>query len=272
MLLIEFGKFCFHFAQSCDILLYIKSGIDIFLHWKVLVLQRLISQMRSAIQKYNMIDAGDKIAVCVSGGKDSMALLYGLAKLKEFFPLPYEVVAVTLDMGFDDAADFSKVQELCDTLGIEYVLKPTDIGKIIFEIRKEPNPCSLCARMRRGALHDIAKELGCNKIALGHHLDDAVETFYMNLFQGGTIGSFSPKSYLSRKDLTMIRPMILAFEKDVTRAVNNESLPVVKSKCPADGVTKRQEIKELIRTLERDYDRLRIKTLGALQRGGIDGY
>ena len=237
-------------------------------------MQRLISQMRSAIQKYNMIKAGDKIAVCVSGGKDSMALLYGLSQLRNFYPIPFEIVALTLDMGFggEEASDFSKIQELCDEINVDYILKSTDIGKIVFEIRKEPNPCSLCARMRRGALHDAAKEYGCNKIALGHHLDDAVETFYMNLFQGGTIGCFSPKSYLSRKDLTMIRPMVFAFEKDVTRAVNNQKLPIVKSKCPADGVTKRQEIKELIRKLERDYDRLRIKTLGALQRAGIDGY
>ena len=220
-----------------------------------------------------MISDGDSIAVCVSGGKDSMALLYALAQMRRFYPVKYTLKALTLDMGFgDEPTDFSSVRELCDRIDVEYIVKPTEIGKIIFDVRKEENPCSLCARMRRGALHDAAKEIGCNKIALGHHLDDAVETFYMNLFLGGNIGCFSPKSYLSRKDIHMIRPMVFAFERDVTHAATSAKLPVVKSKCPADGNTKRQEIKELVRGLEKDYDRLRIKTLGALQRAGIDGW
>lgn len=235
-------------------------------------MQRLMSLMRSAMEKYNMIEAGDRIAVCVSGGKDSVALLYALAQLRRFYPIPFEIEALTLEMGFPGGSDFSPVAGLCEKLEVPYTLKPTEIGRIVFDVRREENPCSLCARMRRGALHDAAKALGCNKIALGHHLDDAAETFYMNLLLGGRIGCFSPVSYLSNKGLYMIRPMVLAFERDVSRAVGRHSLPVVKSKCPADGNTKRQEVKELIRTLEKDYDRLRIKTIGALQRAGVDGW
>lgn len=236
-------------------------------------MQRLMSLMRSAMERYEMIAPGDSIAVCVSGGKDSVALLYALAQLRRFYPIPFTIKGLTLDMGWNDTpSDFSAIAQMCRELDVEYIVKPTQIGKIIFDVRQEENPCSLCARMRRGALHDAAKELGCNKIALGHHLDDAAETFYMNLFLGGSIGCFSPKSYLSRKDIYMIRPMVFAFERDVTRAATAKQLPIVKSKCPADGNTKRQEIKELIRGLEKDYDRLRTKTIGALQRAGIDGW
>lgn len=236
-------------------------------------MQRLMSLMRSAMERYDMVQDGDRIAVCVSGGKDSTALLYALAQLRRFYPARFEVVGLTIDMGFSgEPADFSALDELCQKLQVPYTIKNTAIGKVVFDVRREENPCSLCARMRRGALHDAAKELGCNKIALGHHLDDAAETFYMNLFLGGSVGCFSPVTYLSRKDLYMIRPMVFAFERDVIRACNNAELPIVKSKCPADGNTKRQDIKNLIRSLEKDYDRLRIKTIGALQRAGIDGW
>ena len=232
-------------------------------------MQKLMSVMRSAMEKYRMVEAGDRIAVGVSGGKDSVTLLAALAEMRRFYPVPYELEAVTLDMGFG-GTDYRELRELCHRLQVRYTIKETGIGRLIFEERKEENPCSLCARMRRGALHDLAKSLGCNKIALGHHLDDAVETFYMNLLDGGRIGCFQPVTYLSRKDLTMIRPMVLAFERDVIRACRKRNLPIVKSACPADGVTERQKIKELIRTLEKDYDRLRIKTLGAMQRANID--
>lgn len=235
-------------------------------------MQRLMSLMRSAMEKYHMIEEGDRIAVCVSGGKDSVALLYALSQMRRFYPIPFSIEALTLEMGFPDSPDFSPIAALCEKLEVPYTLKPTKIGQIVFDVRQEENPCSLCARMRRGALHDAAKALGCNKIALGHHLDDAAETFYMNLLLGGRIGCFSPVSYLSNKQLYMIRPMALAFERDVSRAAARLSLPVVKNSCPADGNTKRQEIKQLVRTLEKDYDRLRIKTIGALQRAGIDGW
>ena len=170
-------------------------------------MQRILGYMRKAIQEFDLIQDGDKIAVGVSGGKDSMVLLQGLYLLKRFIGIEYDLTAITLDPQFNGVpGNYEPVREMCEKMGIPYYLKPTDIGQIVFDVRKEPNPCSLCARMRRGALHDAAIELGCNKIALGHHYDDVVETFMMNLFNEGRIGCFSPKSYLSRKDLWMIRP------------------------------------------------------------------
>ena len=238
-------------------------------------MQMLMSHIRAALQRYNMIEAGDKIAVGVSGGKDSLALLYALSEMRRFYPVPYELVAITLDMQFEGKpADFSKIQALCDQLGVEYIIRPTQLAKVIFEDRKEKNPCSLCAKMRRGILHDAAKEAGCNKLALGHHLDDAVVTFYMNLLDGGKIGCFRPVSYLSRKDLTLIRPMVFAYERDVAKAARKLDLPVTKSLCKADGITERQKVKDLLNKLEKEngYSSLYQKTIGALQRGGIDGW
>lgn len=229
--------------------------------------------MRAAIERYSMIEQGDKICVGVSGGKDSVALLSALADMRRFLPVEFSLQAVSLNMNFGGVAtDYSKIAELCNEIDVPYTIKDTHIGEIIFDVRKEENPCSLCARMRRGALHDATKELGCNKIALGHHLDDAVETFFMNLLQGGSINCFSPVTYLSRKDITMIRPMIYAFEKDVQRAVNSRNLPICKSNCPADGVTERQKVKDLIACLEKDYDSLRKKTITALENGNINGW
>lgn len=234
-------------------------------------MQKLMSVMRAAMEQYHMIAPGDRIAVGVSGGKDSVTLLAALAEMRRFYPVSYELEAVTLDMGFG-GTDYRELMELCRRLRVRYTVKKTGIGTVVFQAREEDNPCSLCARMRRGALHDAAKALSCNKIALGHHLDDAVETFYMNLLNGGRIGCFQPVTYLSRKELTMIRPMVLAFERDVVRACRSRRLPVVKSACPVDGQTNRQRMKEWIRAMEKDYDRLRVKTLGAMQRAGIDGW
>lgn len=236
-------------------------------------MQKLIGLMRKAIQKYDMIQQGDRIAVGVSGGKDSVALLAGLVKLREFMGIPYELVAITLDYCFDGIeSDFSAIQELCEQWGIQYEIVPTEIGKIIFEIRKESNPCSLCARMRRGCLHDAAKKFGCNKIALGHHYDDAVETFIMNLFNEGRIGCFSPVTYLSRKDLTLIRPLVLAEEGVVSATVRRCGLPIVKSKCPADGVTQRQWTKEWVRMMDKEHPGLKKRLYGAIERGHVDGF
>lgn len=236
-------------------------------------MKKLLSLVRAAVDKYNMIDEGDKIAVGVSGGKDSLALLYAMARLKCFYPKHFDIVAITLDYRFHNQdGDYSEIKELCVSLGVQYVIKPTELWQVIFETRKEENPCSLCAKMRRGILHDTAKELGCNKIALGHHLDDAAETFIMNLTSGGRISCFSPVSYLSRKDLYLIRPMVFAFEKDVLKAVNSLSLPIVKSKCPVDGVTNRQKTKHLLSSLEKDYPGLRKKIVGALELGHIDNW
>lgn len=229
--------------------------------------------MRSACQQYNMINDGDRIAVGVSGGKDSVCLLAAMANLRRFYPCKFELVAITVDPRFGgEEGDYSQIEELCKKLDVEYIIKRTQLAEVIFDIRKESNPCSLCARMRRGALHDAAKEAGCNKIALGHHLDDVAETFIMNLFNGGTLDCFMPVTYLSRKDIYMIRPLIFARESDCARVVRRENLPVVKSKCPADGHTERQEVKEFLSSLEKKYGDVRHKILGAMQRKEINGY
>lgn len=236
-------------------------------------MQKLLSYMRSAAEQYDMFDSGDRVALGVSGGKDSMAMLAAMARLREFYPKKFDVVAITLDPHFNGVdGDYSAIEELCERLGVPYIVKRSQLYEVIFEIRREQNPCSLCARMRRGALHDAAKEAGCNKIALAHHLDDAAETFAMNLFNGGTLDCFSPVTYLSKKDLYMVRPMIFARESDCARVVRKENLPVVKSKCPADGKTERQQVKELLDSLEKKYGNVRGKILGAMQRKEINGF
>ena len=236
-------------------------------------MQKLAGLMRRAIEKYDMIQPGDRIAVGVSGGKDSMALLVGLCKLRDYIGIPYEVVAITLDPCFNGVeTDYSPVAKVCEDLGVEYVLKRTEIGQIVFDVRNESNPCSLCARMRRGCLHDAAKEHNCNKIALGHHYDDAIETFIMNLFQEGRIGCFQPVTYLSRKDLTMIRPMIMAEESMISAAAHHENLPIVKSKCPADGNTNRERTKEWVRMMDRQSKGFKKRIYGAMERGHVSGF
>ncbi|MGN0574284.1 MAG: tRNA 2-thiocytidine biosynthesis TtcA family protein [Acutalibacteraceae bacterium] len=236
-------------------------------------MQKLLSYMRSACQQYEMISDGDRIAVGVSGGKDSVALLVGLSELRRFYPAKFDIVAITVDPRFGgEDGDYSQIEELCRRIDVKYVIKRTQLAEVIFDIRKESNPCSLCARMRRGALHDAAKEERCNKIALGHHLDDVAETFIMNLFNGGTLDCFMPVTYLSRKELYMIRPLIFARESDCRRVARKMNLPVVKSKCPADGATERQEVKEMLSALEKKYGDVRSKILGAMQRKGINGY
>ncbi len=236
-------------------------------------MQKLAGLMRRAIEKYDMIQPGDRIAVGVSGGKDSLALLVGLVQLKDYIGIPYGVVAITLDPCFGGVqTDYTPVAQLCEKLGVEYVLKRTEIGQIIFDVRNESNPCSLCARMRRGCLHDAAKENNCNKIALGHHYDDAIETFIMNLFQEGRIGCFQPVTYLSRKDLTMIRPMVMAEESLISAAAHHENLPVVKSKCPVDGSTNRERTKEWIRMMDKESKGFKKRLYGAMERGHVSGF
>ncbi|MBR5521588.1 MAG: tRNA 2-thiocytidine biosynthesis protein TtcA [Oscillospiraceae bacterium] len=229
--------------------------------------------MRKAIVQYDMLQDGDKVCIGVSGGKDSVAMTLALAQLKKYIGIDFDIVAVTLDPRFFDRdTDYSELEKLFREKGIEYVIKRTDIGPIIFDQRKEENPCSLCARMRRGALHDVAKDLGCNKIALGHHLDDAIETFYMNLWNEGRIGTFSPVTYLSRKDVVMIRPMALAVESDVVSAVNQLKLPVVKSVCPMDGVSNRQNMKNFVTEKCKTDPSFRAKSLNAFQKKDLDGW
>lgn len=218
-----------------------------------------------------MIEDGDRIAVGVSAGKDSLTLLCGLATMRRFYPKKYELVAITIDMGFE-GADFSSIKEFCDSLDVEYRVVKTQISKVIFDVRKEKNPCSLCAKMRRGSLHNAAKEFGCNKVALGHHFDDVVDTFMLNLFHEGRIGTFSPVTYLSRSDLYLIRPMIYMPEKDVVYFTNRMQLPVVKSPCPADKNTQREVIKQMLNREDKLYRGLKYRIFGAILRAGIDGY
>ncbi len=234
-------------------------------------MQEILSLTRRAVDEYGMIAEGDRIAIGVSGGKDSLLLLLALKNLSRFYPKKFTPVGITLDLKFGGKpTDYSEIKALCEKYDIEYYVKETDIAEIIFDVRRESNPCSLCARMRRGALHDMANELSCNKLALGHHADDAVETFMMNLIYEGRVGCFSPVTYLSRKDITVIRPFCLLPETKITSAAKRLNIPVVKSKCPADGGTTRQTTKELLNSLNRDYHGIKNRILGALQRGHID--
>ena len=236
-------------------------------------MQKLMGQMRAALEKYEMIESGDRIAVGVSGGKDSLVLLAGLARLRAFYPKPFTLVAITADPGFPgEPTDYAPVSRLCAALGVEHHIRKTQLYRVIFEERKEKNPCSMCARMRRGLLHNMALEHDCRRIALGHHEDDAVETFFMNLLEGGRLGCFSPKSYLSRRDLWLIRPMIFCAERDIASAARRNGLPLIKSACPVDGATRRQSMKRYIGELERTVPDLKAKVMGALSRGALDGW
>ena len=234
-------------------------------------IKRVLSFVRRALDDYLMIEDGDKIAVGVSAGKDSLTLLCAMAEIRRFYPKKFDLLAITVDMGFE-GMDFSPVKSFCEELGVEYEIVPTQISKIIFDVRKEKNPCSLCAKMRRGALYNYAKERGCNKVALGHHFDDVVETFMLNLFFEGRLGCFQPVTYLSNTDITLIRPMIYMPEKDVRYFASKTELPIQKSPCPADGNTEREEMKKLLTSLERENKGLRYRIFGAIQRGGIDGF
>lgn len=233
--------------------------------------RRLLSYIRRAVDDYEMIAEGDRIAVGISGGKDSLSLLTALAQLRKFYPKHFEIMGISIDMGLPDM-DFSPVADYCRELDVEYRIIPTDISNIIFNIRRESNPCSLCAKMRRGALNKAAAELGCNKVALGHHFDDVVETFMLNLFFEGRIGVFRPVTFLSRTGVTVIRPMIYMPEKDVRYFASHAGLPVVTSTCPADKHTEREEMKQLLARLDREHKGLRYRIFGAIQRGGVDGF
>ncbi|HIT85919.1 MAG TPA: tRNA 2-thiocytidine(32) synthetase TtcA [Candidatus Ornithomonoglobus intestinigallinarum] len=234
-------------------------------------MKKVVSLTRRAIEDYNMINEGDKIAVGVSGGKDSLVLLCALAELSRYYPKKFTVTALTLDMGGD--GDFSEIEALCARLGVEYYVKRTNIREVVFDIRKEKNPCSLCAKLRRGALTDFAIEHGCRKIALGHHNDDVLETFFLCLMYEGRIHCFSPVTHLDRRGVFQIRPMIYVRERDIRGAARNAGLNVVKSGCPADGTTKREEMKELIARLEKEQPPgLRKRLFRAVRDSSIDGW
>lgn len=236
-------------------------------------MQKILGYLRRAVQDYNMIRGGDRIAVGISGGKDSLALLCGLHRLRQILNINYELIGITVDPAFGGVpADYSQIIALCKELNIPYHVIGTHIGEIVFDIRNEKNPCSLCSRMRRGALYGACAEFGCNKLALGHNFDDTVETFLMNLFTEGRLGCYSPVTTLDDRELTVIRPLIYAPEKEIRRAATRNSLPVFKSQCPADGHTGRQNMKEFIADMERQEHGFKIRIFGALQRSGIDGW
>lgn len=234
-------------------------------------LQRLYSLTRQAIDFYHLIDSNDHIAVGVSGGKDSLTLLYALNGLKQFYPKPFDLTAITVDLGYQDF-DLSPVKKLCKQLSVPYHIVNTEIGKIIFDIRKEPNPCALCAKMRKGALNAAAKELGCNKIAYAHHKDDLIETMLLSLIYEGRFYAFSPYTFLDRMELTVIRPMIFVSEADVTGFKNKYELSVCKNPCPVDGYTKREYVKQLIKQLVKENPGVKERMFRAITEGNIDGW
>ncbi|MBQ8357461.1 MAG: tRNA 2-thiocytidine(32) synthetase TtcA [Clostridia bacterium] len=235
-------------------------------------LRRVLSYVRRAVDDYNMIEDGDRIAVGISGGKDSLTLVAGLAAMRRFYPKRYEVMAITVDMGFEGGSDFSEIEAFCRELDVPYHVVKTDIYNIIFNIRKEKSPCALCSKMRRGVLHNTARDLGCNVVALGHHQDDVIDTFMLNLFYEGRIGCFEPVSYLSRAGVKVIRPLLYMPEKSVIYFTNKNQLPVYKSPCPADGYTQRAEVGNFLRTMEKHSPGLRYRIFGAIQRGNVDGF
>lgn len=227
-------------------------------------LQQLYSHTRKALEDYGMIAEGDKIAVGISGGKDSLAMLYALSGIRRFYPLPFELFAVTVDLGFENL-NLDKIADLCGKLEVPYHIVKTDIGKIIFEDRKETSPCSLCAKMRKGALNQAMKELGCGKVAYAHHRDDVVETMLLSLIYEGRFHCFAPVTYLDRMDMTVIRPLIYVQESDVIGFVNRYDVPVVKSPCPANGHTKREYAHLLLQQLNRENPGVKERMFHAVQ-------
>ena len=212
-------------------------------------MQRILSHMRKAIEEYHMIEENDKIGICLSGGKDSITLLHAFKALQRFYPKKFEIIAISIDPGFD----FFDIELL-------------HAKEIVFDIRKEKNPCSLCANLRRGIINSIAIREGCNKIALGHNQDDVLETFLLNLFYTGSIGTFSPVSYMDRTGITLIRPLIYTPEKDTKRFVKKNNLTIMPKVCPMDGTSKRESMKEMIITLQKDIPMIRANLFGAIQR------
>lgn len=216
----------------------------------------MLSVMRKGITEYKMIKDGDKIAVGVSGGKDSVTLLKLLSEYRRFSPERFDLLAISVDLDFTGAkTDFTDLKAFCDELNVPYIVEKTDIGKIVFDVRKETNPCALCSKMRKGALYDVAVKNGCNKVALGHHADDLTDTFLLSLFYEGRLSTFAPKSYLDRTCLTLIRPLIMAKEADITGYAKD--LPVVKSPCPANKQTKREFVKKAVREIAKDIPNVR---------------
>lgn len=228
-------------------------------------MKKILGCLRRAVEDFNMINEGDRIAVGVSGGKDSLILLKALRLYQFMSPVKYELEAITLDMGYE-GVDWSEVKSFCEDLGIPYTIRDTHIATIVFDTRQEKNPCSLCAKLRRGALHNVALELGCKKVALGHHREDVIETLFLSLFYEARLNTFSPVTYLDRKDITLIRPLIYAPEPEIQKAVNRHSIPVVFNPCPANGETKREYIKNLLKDISKDIPNVHEQILSALKK------
>ncbi|MFV0364310.1 MAG: ATP-binding protein [Suipraeoptans sp.] len=234
-------------------------------------LQELLSHTRKAVDEYNLIDEGDHIAIGISGGKDSLTMLYALHGLMRFYPKNFTLSAITVDLGYE-GTDYTKVTQLCKDLDIPYTIVQSDIARILFDERKEKNPCSLCAKMRKGALNQAIKEMGCNKIAYAHHKDDIIETMLMSLLFEGRFYSFSPKAYLDRMDLTVIRPIMFVDEAQVIDFKDKYNLPVIKNKCHVDGYTKREYAKEMVQSLEKENPGSRARMFTAILNGDIKGW
>ncbi len=234
-------------------------------------LQQVLSYIRRAVDDYQMIEENDHIAVGISGGKDSLTLLYGLHGLMRFYPKPFQIHAVTVDLGFDNL-DLGKIKELCKSMEIPYTIVKTDIADIIFNQRKESNSCSLCAKMRKGALNEAIKTAGCNKVAYAHHKDDVVETMLLSLIYEGRFHTFSPVTYLDRMNLTVIRPLMYMNEADVIGFIHKNNVPVVKSPCPADGYTKREYVKNLLQNLNRENPGVKERMFTAIQNSDMGGW
>ena len=235
------------------------------------LINELTGHVRRAVDDYGMIQAGDKVAVGVSGGKDSLLLLLCLKHLQSYYPKPFELEAITIELGFE-GMDFAPVAQLCRDWDIPYTCLKTDIKEVVFDVRKESNPCSLCAKMRRGALNNAIREHGVNKLALGHHFDDAVETFMMSLLFEGRLSCFMPVTYLDRSGVTQIRPLIYLGEQKISNAARDLELPVVENPCPQDKASKRYEIKTMLKTMSADYPDMKTKVFGAMQRLPLKGW
>ena len=234
-------------------------------------MQKILSYLRKAIEHYNMIEEGDKIAVALSGGKDSITLLKGLKALQRFYPNHFELIAISVNPGFE-FFDSSFLEKTCEEIGVEYIEAKSDIKEIVFDIRKEKNPCSLCANLRRGILNSTAIEHGCNKLALCHNEDDVLETFFLNMLFAGNLSTFAPVSYMDKSKITLIRPLIYASEKEIKKFIKRENITVMNKNCPMDGISKREFMKDLLYKLSLEIPNVRANLMGAIKRANINGW
>lgn len=233
-------------------------------------MQRILSYMRKAIEDYNMIEEGDKIAICLSGGKDSITMLHGFKALQRFYPKKFDIVAISIHPGFE-FFDTNLLQKICDKLDVPLFIEKSNIKEIVFDVRKEKNPCSLCANLRRGIINSVAIREGCNKIALGHNKDDVLETFMLNLLYTGSVNTFAPVSYMDRTKITLVRPLIYAKEKDTRRFIKQNDIQVMPKACPMDGYSKREDIKNMIYNIRKDIPKVEANLFGAIIRN-VDGW